>query len=236
MDYIMSDLTEQTANPEKRGIRGIHIFWIIFITILITAAITFWVVRTYIYAKDFEPVELNASEQQTLNAKLKMLGYEPGPSAQPDDRAKQETDEEWLRPERYTEADGKREVSFSERELNGMLANNRDLAKKLAIDMSDDLLSSRLLVPVDQDFPILGGKTLRVSAGVEMAFRNAKPVVILKGVSVMGIPIPNAWLGGLKNIDLISEFGDQNGFWASFAEGVEEINIEEGELKVKLKE
>ncbi len=117
-----------------------------------------------------------------------------------------------------------------------MVANNHDLAKKLALDLGDDLVSARLLVPVDQDFPILGGKTLRVSTGVEMAFRDAKPVVVLKGVSIMGIPIPNAWLGGLKNIDLISEFGDKNGFWSAFADGVEDIRVEEGQLKIQLKE
>ena len=52
----------------------------------------------------------------------------------------------------------------------------------------------------------------------------------------MGIPIPGAWLGGLKNIDLVSEFGDQQGFWKSFADGVENIRVEEGRLKVQLKE
>ena len=232
----MSSLAEQPETPaEKPGLRGIHVFWIVLLTILVTAAVTFWIVRSYIYPKDFEPVELSATEQQTLNAKLKVLGYEPAqPSVTP--TPARETDEQWLRPEPYSEAGGKREVAFSERELNALIANNPDLAKKLAFDMSNNLLSSRLLVPVDPDFPILGGKTLRVAAGVEMAFRNDKPVVILKGVSVMGIPIPNAWLGGLKNIDLISEFGDEQGFWAGFADGVEEIHIEEGELKVKLKE
>ena len=95
--------------------------------------------------------------------------------------------------------------------------------------------SERLLVPVDPDFPILGGKTLRVSAGVEMAFREARPVVVLRGVSVMGIPIPNAWLGGLKHIDLVSEFGGQRGFWKGFADGVDNIRVEEGRLRVELK-
>lgn len=232
----MSELAQQDSNlPVKNGIRGIHIFWIIIVTILVTAAITFWIVRSYIYAKDFEPVELNAKEQQTLNSKLRLLGYEPEQQAPAEQPAK-ETDEQWLRPEKYSEANGKRQVAFTERELNAMLASNTELAKKLAIDLSDDLISSRLLVPVDPDFPVLGGKTLRVSAGVEMAFRDAKPVVILKGVSIMGIPIPNAWLGGLKNIDLVSEFGDDTGFWSSFAKGVDEIHIEEGELKVSLKE
>ena len=110
------------------------------------------------------------------------------------------------------------------------------MAKKLAIDLSQDLVSVRLLVPVDRDFPLLGGKTLRLSTGVEMSYKDGRPRVVLKGVTVMGVPIPNAWLGDLKNIDLISEFGDKQGFWKSFAAGVEDIHVEDGELKVKLKE
>ncbi len=223
--------------PQRKGIRGIHIVWIVLATIVLTAGVTYWLVRTYIYAKDFEPVELSVAEQRTLNAKLKTIGYDPGPDPTPDTaEGDKESDDKWLRPERYTEAGAKREVSFSERELNGMIANNKDLAKKLAVDLDDDLVSARLLVPVDQDFPILGGKTLRVSAGVELAYRQAKPIVVLKGVSVMGIPIPNAWLGGMKNIDLVSEFGDQQGFWKSFAAGVDDIRVESGHVKVKLKE
>ena len=234
----MTTETRQIVSPpHKSGFRGIHILWIVLATIFVTAAVTFWVVRTYIYAKDFKPVELSIKEQRTLDNKLKILGYDPGPGLPMEaEQASQESNEQWLRPERYSEAGVKREVSFSERELNAMVANNRDLAKKLSVDMSDDLVSARLLVPVDRDFPILGGKTLRVSAGVEMAFRDEKPVVILKGVSIMGIPIPNAWLGGLKNIDLISEFGDKNGFWKGFADGVDNIRVEEGRLKIKLKE
>lgn len=238
MTMTIDDAQATTATPpRRRGLRGVHVVWIILATILVTAAVTFWVVRTYIYAKDFKPVELSAGEQQTLDAKLRVLGYDPGPAeAAPVEPGAKESDEQWLRPESYTEAGARREVSFSERELNAMVAKNRDLAKKLSVDLGSDLVSARILVPVDPDFPILGGKTLRVSTGVEMAFREAKPVVVLKGVSIMGIPIPNAWLGGLKNIDLISEFGDTDGFWKSFADGVEDIRVVEGSLKIKLKE
>lgn len=219
----------------QRGLRGIHIVWIVLVTILVTAAVTFWLVRTYIYAKDFTPVELSAQEQRTLNGKLRALGYDPGPMESPEVSGP-ETDEQWLRPERYDESGARRTVSFSERELNAVVARDRDLARKLAVDLSDDLVSARLLVPVDPDFPILGGKTLRVSAGVEMAFREARPVIVLRGVSVMGIPIPSAWLGGLKNIDLVQEFGDQGGFWKGFADGVENIRVEEGQLRIGLKQ
>jgi hypothetical protein len=235
---MMTTSTEHSEDPTlKRGLRGIHILWIVLATVLLTAAVTFWLVRTYVYAKDFTPVRLTHTEQQVLDGKLKRLGYQPGPAAGPGQQPqREESDEAWLRPQRYDEKDARREVFFTERELNAMVANNQDLAKKLAIDLGDDLVSARLLVPVDRDFPILGGKTLRVSTGVEMAFRDNKPVVILKGVSIMGVPIPNAWLGGIKNIDLIGEFGDRQGFWAGFAEGVEDIRVEEGELKIKLKE
>ncbi len=234
---MTTDLEAAAIDPPRRGLRGIHVVWIVLATILVTAAVTFWLVRTYIYAKDFKPVELSIKEQQTLDSKLRVLGYEPAASgSETASGAAPESDEKWLRPERYNEVGAERAVSFSERELNAMVAKNRDLAKKLAVDLGDDLVSARLLVPVDPDFPFLGGKTLRVSAGVEMAFRNAKPVVVLKGVSVMGIPIPNAWLGGLKNIDLISEFGDQDGFWKGFADGVDNIRVEEGQLKIHLKE
>lgn len=223
--------------PQEGGLRARHLVWIVLGTILVTAAVTFWALRTYIYAKDFEPVELNAKEQQALDTKLMALGYDPGPVETAEtDAADSETNEEWLRPEQYKELAAGREVSFSERELNAMVANNPDLARKLSLDLANDLVSARLLVPVDPDFPVLGGKTLRVSAGVEMAFRDARPVVVLKGVTIMGVPLPSAWMGGLKNIDLISEFGDQNGFWQGFAGGVDNIRVEQGSLKVKLRE
>lgn len=231
-----ASIAPHTETP-RRGLRARHVVWIVLATILVTVALTYWVIRTYVYAKDFKPVELSVAEQQKLDAKLRVLGYDPGPSTPAaGTKAGKETDEQWLRPERYSEVGAKREVSFSERELNAIVAKDQALARKLSVDLSDDLVSARLLVPVDPDFPILGGKTLRVSTGVEMAFRDARPVVVLKGVSIMGIPIPAAWLGGLKNIDLVSEFGDSGGFWKSFADGVEDIHVEEGALKIKLKE
>ena len=233
MTEIDQPIAEQ--EPRRSGLRGVHVVWIVLATILLTAAVTFWLVRTYIYAKDFTPVELSAAEERTLNGKLRALGYEPGPQESPPEGAP-ETDEQWLRPERYAESGAQRAVSFTERELNAVVARNRDLARKLAVDLADDLVSARLLVPVDPDFPVLGGKTLRVSAGVEMAFRDARPVVVLRGVSVMGIPIPSAWLGGLKNIDLVQEFGDQQGFWQGFADGVDNIRVEEGQLRIELKQ
>jgi hypothetical protein len=220
--------------PVRRGLRASHVVWIVLAAILFTSAATYWVVRTYVYAKDFTPVSLADDERRELDAKLRVLGFEPAAAAPAP--APGESDAQWLRPERYDERGARREVAFSERELNAIVANDPGLARRLSIDLGDDLVSARLLVPVDPDFPLLGGKTLRVAAGVETAFRDARPVVVLRGVSVMGVPIPNAWLGGLKNIDLIREYGDQDGFWQRFAAGVEDIRVEEGQLRVRLSE
>lgn len=71
---------------------------------------------------------------------------------------------------------------------------------------------------------------------MELAYRADRPVVILRGVSIMGVPLPNAWLGGLKNIDLVEQFGTDQGFWQAFADGVESIHVQEGRLQVLLKE
>ena len=52
----------------------------------------------------------------------------------------------------------------------------------------------------------------------------------------MGVPVPSAWLGGLKNVDLVAEFGAEPGFWKTFSEGVEDIRIRDGHVQIKLKE
>jgi hypothetical protein len=127
-------------------------------------------------------------------------------------------------------------VVFTERELNALLAKNTDLAEKLAIDLSDDLASARIILPLDPDLPVLGGKTLKVSAGLELRYENARPVVMLRGISLWGVPLPNAWIGGIKNVDLVKEFGGESGFWKAFADGIEYIKVEDGRLTVQLKE
>jgi hypothetical protein len=89
---------------------------------------------------------------------------------------------------------------------------------------------------VEEEFPILGGKTLRLNCGVTLRYEAGKPVVALRGVSVGGVPIPNAWLGNIKDVDLVREFGGQDGFWDLFSKGVEDIRVLDGSLFVKLKE
>ncbi|MBX2868927.1 MAG: hypothetical protein KTR18_09640 [Acidiferrobacterales bacterium] len=220
----------QQEEKEKRGCLFIGL--IVLGTIAISVGLTIWIMTQYIFPKQFEPVELSGKEQQKLEQKLKAFeGLESTQSLSNQSGTSGE-----LQPEKYSEVGADRRIELTERELNGMLAKNTDLAQRLAIDLSDSLASGKLLVPLDPDFPIMGGKTLKLSAGMELAFRHDKPIVVLKGVSVMGVPIPNAWLGNLKNVDLVREFGGSEGFWKSFSDGVENIEVTEGKLVIQLKE
>ena len=136
----------------------------------------------------------------------------------------------------YSEEGADRSLELSERELNAIVAKNTDLADKVAIDLADSLVSARLRIPMDPDFPFFGGRTLKARAGIEVKFDQMQPVVVLKGVSVMGVPIPNAWMGGLKNVDLVEHFGQSEGFWKSLSSGVDHVEVVEGALRITLKE
>jgi len=227
----------------KKRFGCLQVFGLIVVAVIITAGLTILIFKTYFFPSAFKPVSLNPREEQVLTAKLEKLdtiGVEVNLRGKDILKKPSKADRfdasAALEPEPYSEKNINRKIIFTERELNALLAKNTDLARKLAIDLSDDLVSAKLLVPVDEDFPVFGGKILRVRTGVVFTYVKGKPVVILKGVTIMGIPMPNAWLGGIKNIDLVKEFGADKGFWKSFSDGVEDIKVNEGHLKITLKE
>ena len=211
----------------NKGFNGFQVFMMIFVSIIFSIVVTSWMILSDVFTTKFEPVILNAQEEKVLVEKLNRIGIKV--EQQHTRKAKV------LQPEPYSEGSDKREVALSEKEMNAMLAKNTDLADKLAIDLSDDLMSAKLLLPLDEQMPIIGGKTLKVTAGVEMAFQNEKPVVVMKGVSVWGVPIPGAYLGDLKNVDLVKEF-DVSGFWNSLANGLNDLQVKDGSLRIKVKE
>ncbi len=114
------------------------------------------------------------------------------------------------------------------------MTTNTDLANKPVIDLSENLASAKFLMPLDESFSVPGGKTLKVTAGVELLYRNNKPIVIVKGISVWGVFIPGAYFGGIKNVDLIYEFGE-SGFWKSFANGLDDLNVLDGEIHINIR-
>ena len=229
------ELRHPPAQQTGHGQSWLKVLGIVVVACAVSTLVAVTAVYFYLFPGPFKPVTLSSSEEQGLEQKLERLDSMQRTPTLHKDRLQPDRGEH-LQPERYTETDASREVVLTERELNALLAKNTDLARKLAIDLSEDLASAKLLIPLDDEFPILGGKTLKVTAGLEMSYRGQRPVVALRGVSLWGVPIPNAWLGNMKNVDLVQEFGDQKGFWKSFADGIDEIKISDGQLRVRLRE
>ena len=73
---------ERADADRSRGFSGLQVAGIALLCVLVSALLTVWVVRAYLYPSEFEPVVLNASEQSALDAKLARLegtgGSNPG--------------------------------------------------------------------------------------------------------------------------------------------------------------
>ncbi|MDC0357462.1 arginine N-succinyltransferase [Oligoflexia bacterium] len=215
---------EQQEETTSRRFGCLQVLIIVLVVALCTALGTAWWVKHYLYASNFKPTKLTTQEEQTLEGKLSRLGA-PDPE-----------NPSGLKPEQYTEEGAKREIILTERELNALVAREPELAEHVAIDLAKDLLSLKIIVPLDEDILIIGGKTLRIKCGVKLGYKNDKPVVALQGVSLGGIPLPNAWLGDMKYKNLVEEFGEKGSFWDFVSRGVENITVGPDHIRIKLRE
>jgi hypothetical protein len=204
---MIGDKNENIAGPpaKKLHFSFLQVMRITALVIIMTALLTAWWVEHYIYASKFTPTVLMAKERKVLDSKLVKLEE----SAKKDlvvPKKKSPDKGTLLEPEAYSEEGAKREISFTEKELNALIANNPEVAQSVAINLSDNLISVKLIIPMDEEISVLGGKTLRLNLGIILGFEHGKPIVALKGVSIGGIPVPPAWLGKLKNRNLIQTY------------------------------
>jgi hypothetical protein len=116
------------------------------------------------------------------------------------------------------------------------LPSDAEMGKRVAVDLADDLVSVKLVVPVNNEMPLVGGKMLKLNFGLALSYADGKPIVAMRGISIGGIPLPGAWWGDIKNINLVEEFGGSGGFWDQFAKGVDDLKIQDGHLHITLKE
>lgn len=201
---------------------------------VIAIAVVIWV-KYNIYASFYKPTQLSAREQKALDTKLALL-VEAQKEQHEQEKSPYYEPEGPVKPEPYSEEGAKREISLTEKEVNALIANNPEVARRVAVDLSEGLVSVKLVIPVDEDVIILGGKTLRISMGIMLGYDNNKPVVGIRGVSLGGVPLPNAWLGYIKDRNLVEEFGTESGFWKLLADGVQDLKVKDGHILIRLKE
>ena len=230
-----------TTSPKPQRQFGCgQVLIIILLTALVSAGGMFWWAKRYLFAKELAPVALSVEETQQLDQKLQLLEEaamgRDFPAAPVEGQVLETADQD-SNAEAYSEMSANREIELSEREVNALIAkNDPDAAKHFAVDLSKDLVSLKVIVPVDEDALIMGGKTIRIKMGVGARYDAGKLQLVLRGISLGGIPMPSAWLGDLKGKDFIQEFGENGGFWKQFSDGIEHLEVQDGRIKVKLRE
>jgi len=181
-----------------------------------TVAVTLWWIQ-----RPIRPVVLSPPEKAAVEEKLRRLeGKETKPKEEPD------------RP--YTP--GSKVFKLTERELNGLLNENTDLGKSVRLELARDAINAYLAVRIPEDFPIGGGKMFRARGRFRVSLGNeGTPVAMLEDVTVYGLSLPKAWLGGLKGENLLGEaVGERKG--EPIIRGIKSLRIEPGALLLEVED
>ncbi len=178
------------------------------------------------YNRPIEPVVLSEAEKAGIEAKLATM------QAVAEDTPPPEPEPEPEMPAAYEP--GAREIAFTDRELNGLLHEHTRLGDQVAFQFAPGAVLARIETPLPEDIPLLGGRKLRARAKFAIDASGPTPMLALEDLTVWGISIPNDWLGGIKNTNILGEvFGAREG---EGIPGVESLVIERGRLLIHLKE
>ncbi|WP_447965016.1 arginine N-succinyltransferase [Nitrospira sp. Ecomares 2.1] len=220
----------------RRKFSGKQVILVVGLAMLVLAlGVVLWM-NQYVNAAMFQPTRLGESEQQVLNVKMAHLLHTADSPSSSVSQPSPSTVNLPIEPVPYSETDANRQIQLTEREVNALIATDSYMARHMAVDMADDLLSVQLVVPVKHEMPLVGGRMLKVNFGLALSYANGKPVVAMRGISLGGIPLPSAWWGDIKNTNLVEEFGGSGGFWDQFSKGVKDMKVQDGQLYVMLKE
>ena len=180
----------------------------IIVVLLVTAGLWFW------FNRPIKPVQLSAQEKTAVEQKVEAIQQE--------------------KPAEPTYEKGSRDIVLTERELNGLLNEKTTLGGKLKFELGTDVVHARLETDLDPDIPVVGGKKLKARARFFVKTEGGVPSLVLDDLTVWGVSVPNDWLGQMKGKDLLGQIlgGGKGGTVA----GIEEMKVEPGQLKIRLKE
>ncbi len=190
------------------------------ITVLL-AIIAVFAILLWWSQRPIKPVVLSAAEKATVEAKLEQLGNDARPAA-----ALAEPDRVYV--------PGTNVLQLTEREINGLLNANTDLGQTVRLEFGRDAINAYVAAPIPADVPLFGGKMFRARGRIRVSLGNGNaPVAMLEDVTVYGVSLPKAWLGGLKGENLLAEaMGKTNS--TPFLRGVKNLRIEPGVLLLEL--
>jgi hypothetical protein len=199
-------------------------------------AITVWWIQ-----RPIKPVVLSAQEKAAVEEKLQHIGGGKAPAPAPNRPAKAGapsaaigTDANPGQERPYVP--GSKMLKLTEREINGLLNANTDLGQSVRLEFATDAINAYVVVPIPQDFPIGGGKMFRARGRFRVSLGNdATPFAILEDVTVFGLSLPKAWLGGVKGENLLGQaMGEHNG--KPVLRGIKSLRVEPGALVLEVED
>lgn len=217
-----ADAPQSPATPRVRS-RGRVVLIVLGVLLLccgVTAAATAWWVKRNVYASPMTPVSLSATEEAQFEKKIAVI--ENGST----DLNGTVTDPEVE----------KRTLVVTQKEVNAYLAK-QGLGETVKVDLKTDAIALNTLIPVDETFPLFGGTTLRIRVSLAATMGvDDKPTLQVQDVSLGGVPLPNAWLGDIKGINLVTTDINANPGLKRFFDGIKDLRLENGTLRVVLNE
>jgi hypothetical protein len=212
--------------------------------VVATVFITLWWIQ-----RPIKPVVLSASERAVVDEKLRHVNGgnapSPAPTIIPVPGRGTETVElpEVVTPPVSPNQNrdrsyqpGSKVLKLTEREINGLLNANTDLGKSVRLEFAQDAVNAYVAVPIPKDFPIGGGKMFRARGSFRVSLGNGGiPYAILEDVTVLGLSLPKAWLGGLKGENLLGDAVGQ-GKRGPVLRGIKSLRVEPGALVLEVED
>lgn len=196
--------------------------------ILVTALVTSWWVHRTINAKALQPVTLSQSEETALSNKVEYLQ-----EAREIRLSATETQAPGTPETAPAAADPdfeRKPIVLTEREINALIAKNTDLGDKVRVQLRPDEILAQANIPIDPSAPFLGGKTIRAKVQLYVQLKEKMLDLRIRNVSIGGMPLPNAWLGGVIGKNLVEEDYFDDAAMKAFVEGIETFRIEEDQI------
>jgi hypothetical protein len=225
-----------TAKKTRWLLYGCGTLIALFLLIVAVVALTVWWIQ-----RPIKPVVLSAQEKAAVEEKLQHIGGGKTPPSTPNrasnGSAPSAAAGAGANPgQERPYVPGSKVLKLTEREINGLLNANTDLGNTVRLEFASDAINAYLAVLIPQDFPIGGGKMFRARGRFRVSLGNdARPFAILEDVTVFGLSLPKAWLGGVKGENLLGQaMGERNG--KPIIQGIKSLRVEPGALVLEVED
>lgn len=200
---------------------------LVLLLVATVAAAVWWIQRP------IRPVVLSPDEKVTVEKKIQEIegGGIPLNGQAASALSPTPTPKLNLRPDPRAYEAGSKKLVLTEREVNGLLNLNTDLGDKVRLEFAQDAINAYMAIPIPEDFPIGAGTTLRMRGRFRVSIGGeGKPYAVLEDVTIFGLSLPKAWLGGIKGENLLGDaLGGGRGI-----EGIKSLKVEPGALVLEV--